>query len=202
MEGDNTPSVSSQVEESEVIHDEMLNEIPYEMHAEMLNDMSNDMSNDMPEVEKIPSYVENTPAEAEVEAEIQTEAEAEVKAEVQTESEAETQEKPQVDVKGDEEPVFVDDLRRIAIYSDDGNDSLILASYTSADGTKRFVLNTIDIPLTDFHRYLRSLTETDCNRHDELFFVGIHASFMTGLVVLLVAFGLTLVKTELPYLSF
>lgn len=156
MDSDNTPSVSSQVEE---------------MHHEIHDEMLNDISNDMPEVEKIPSYVENTDAE---------------------EKQTQTQEMPQVEV---------DDLRRIAIYSDDGKDSLTLASYTSTDGTKRFVLNTIDLPLTDFHRYLRSLTETDCNRHDELFFVGVHASFMTGLVVLLVAFGLALIKNELPYLN-
>jgi len=104
------------------------------------------------------------------------------------------EEKPQVDVQP------VEDLRRISIHSEDGQDSIVLASYTYTDGSKRFMLNNIDIPLTDFRGYLRSLTETESNRHDELLFVGIQASFMTGLMVLLVAFGLTLIKSELPCL--
>ena len=58
------------------------------------------------------------------------------------------------------------------------------------------MLNNIDIPLTDFRGYLRSLTETEDNRADELLVAGMHASFMTGLIVLLVAFGLTLIKID------
>lgn len=93
-------------------------------------------------------------------------------------------------------PTFVEDLRRITIYSEDGQESITLASYTHSDGSKRFMLNNIDIPLTDFRGYLRSLTETEDNRADELLVAGMHASFMTGLIVLLVAFGLTLIKID------
>lgn len=88
----------------------------------------------------------------------------------------------------------VENVRRMAIYSEDGQESMNLTSYTLSDGTQRIMLNDIDLTLTDFRRYLNCLTKTNENRDDELFFVGIHASFITGLVVLLVAFGLTLIN--------
>jgi hypothetical protein len=91
---------------------------------------------------------------------------------------------------------YVDDFRRIAIYSEDGQDSFILASYTNSYGTKRIMLNDVDISLKDFRRYLNCVSESEYKRNDELFYVGIQASFMTGLVVLLIALGLTILKSN------
>ena len=96
----------------------------------------------------------------------------------------------------DEADDYVYDFRRIAIYSEDGQDSCILASYTKSDGTKRIMLNDVDISLKDFRRYLNCVSESEYNRRNELFYVGIHSSFMAGLLVLLVALGLTILKSH------
>jgi len=162
MEGDSTPSVSSELMSDEMLVDEM----------PVLEVAPDDIS-EMPVVPEVPEVpvVPEAP-------------EAPVKPVV-----PEAPETP------------VEDLRRIAIYSDNGQESLTLGVYTLADGTQRIILNNLDIPLSDFRGYFRCLTKVDEYHHDDLFFVGIHASFMTGVIVLIVAFGLTLLKTEFPGLG-
>jgi hypothetical protein len=168
-----TPSVSSQVMPDEMLVDEM----------PVLEVAPTDVSEvqDVPEAPVVPEAAEAAEAAAAAEA-------AEV---------PEVPEVPEPEVP----EVPVEDLRRISIYSDNGQESLTLGIYTLADGTQRIILNNLDIPLSDFRGYFRCLTKVEEYHHDDLFFVGIHASFMTGIIVLIVAFGLTLLKTEFPVLG-
>jgi hypothetical protein len=175
MEGGSTPSVSSQI----MPDDEMLvDEMPFD---ERLVDES--LVDEMPVLEEAPTY------------EIPQEQIPEVPQE-------QIPEVPQEQIPEVPQEKLVDDLRRIAIYSDDGQESLTLGVYTLPDGTQRIILNNIDIPLSDFRGYFKCLTKVEEYHHDDLFFVGIHASFMTGVIVLVVAFGLALLKTEMPALGF
>jgi len=101
-------------------------------------------------------------------------------------------------VKPVHDPIYVKDIRRIAIYSEDGQDSIHLSTYSDETGAKRIMMNEVDISLADFRAYLNSMIKDEVSRSDELLYVGIHASFMTGLLVLLVAFGLAMIKNEFP----
>ena len=191
-----TPSVSSQVMPDEMLVDEM----------PVLEVAPTDVSEvqDVAEAPVVPEAAEAAEAAAAAEA-----AEAAEVPEAPAVPEAagaaaaagvpvpEVPEVPEVPVP----EVPVEDLRRISIYSDNGQESLTLGIYTLADGTQRIILNNLDIPLSDFRGYFRCLTKVEEYHHDDLFFVGIHASFMTGIIVLIVAFGLTLLKTEFPVLG-
>ena len=185
-----TPSVSSQVMPDEMLVDEM----------PVLEVAPTDVSEvqDVAEAPVVPEAAEAAEAaevpEAPVVPEAAEAAEAAAAAEVPV---PEVPEVPEVPVP----EVPVEDLRRISIYSDNGQESLTLGIYTLADGTQRIILNNLDIPLSDFRGYFRCLTKVEEYHHDDLFFVGIHASFMTGIIVLIVAFGLTLLKTEFPVLG-
>ena len=176
-----TPSVSSQVMPDEMLVDEM----------PVLEVAPTDVSEvqDVAEAPVVPEAAEAAEAAAAAEA-----AEA---AEVPEAAAAAAA----AEVPVSEAPEPVEDLRRISIYSDNGQESLTLGIYTLADGTQRIILNNLDIPLSDFRGYFRCLTKVEEYHHDDLFFVGIHASFMTGIIVLIVAFGLTLLKTEFPVLG-
>jgi hypothetical protein len=101
----------------------------------------------------------------------------------------------------DADDEYTYDFRRISIYSEDGQDSFTLASYTNSYGTKRIMLNDVDISLKDFRRYLKCISQSESNRHNELFYVGIQSSFITGIVVLLVALGLAFMKNYLATIS-
>jgi hypothetical protein len=159
MEGDSTPSVSSQIEQ-------MLPDIPQDEMPHLDDIPQDEMPQDEMPQDDIPQY-----------------------------------EMPHLEKTTDDgyeaDDEYVDEFRRIAIYSEDGQDSFILASYTNSYGTKRIMLNDVDISLKDFRRYLNCVSESEYKRNDELFYVGIQASFMTGLVVLLIALGLTILKSHM-----
>ena len=187
-----TPSVSSQIMPDEMLVDEM----------PVLEVAPTDVSEvqDVAEAPVVPEAAEAAEAAAAAEAAEAAEVpEAPVVPEAAEAAAAAEVPVPEVPVSEAPEPV--EDLRRISIYSDNGQESLTLGIYTLADGTQRIILNNLDIPLSDFRGYFRCLTKVEEYHHDDLFFVGIHASFMTGIIVLIVAFGLTLLKTEFPVLG-
>jgi len=94
------------------------------------------------------------------------------------------------------EKYVVEDLRRIALYSEDGQESIALTAYVDQYGTQRIMLNGIDLTLTDFRRYFNCLTKTEEDNRDELLFVGVHASFITGIIMTFVALAMALVKID------
>jgi hypothetical protein len=96
----------------------------------------------------------------------------------------------------DKEPVYVEGFRRIGIYSDSGDETMTLTTYNDSHGTQRIMLNSIDISLVEFNNYLNCLTKTKDDRINDLFYVGINASFMTGLLVSMVAILLMFIKID------
>ena len=60
------------------------------------------------------------------------------------------------DDRGDEN-INVEKLRRIAIYSADGRQSMLLAAYTDIYGVKRIILQDLDIPVREFNGYLNCI---------------------------------------------
>jgi hypothetical protein len=176
MEGNSTPSVSSKVEEKaafDVPEENAAFDVPEEKPVF-----------DVPEVKAAFDVPEEKP--------VVEEKEVEEMPFLEKTSEYYNPVKPVHD------PVYVKDIRRIAIYSEDGQESIHLSTYADETGAKRIILNNVDISLADFRAYFNSMVMKEEERNNELLYVGIHASFMTGFIVLLVAFGLALIKTEFP----
>jgi hypothetical protein len=87
-------------------------------------------------------------------------------------------------------------LRRLGIYSESGNENMILTRYIDTEGREIIVLNDVDLPLTEFHNYLNCLTERKDERMFELLYVSVNASFITGIIMTFVAIAVAIVKID------
>jgi hypothetical protein len=111
---------------------------------------------------------------------------------------------PEVEAETSDTSTQVDDsnevplerYRRIAIYSDVTNTSILLTSYIDEDGNGRIVLNDVDLPYSEFRDHIRCLTSSDKMREDEraneIMYMCVNVSCITGLAISLITIGIAL----------